>query len=125
MLFDTDILIWIQRSNLKAARILDRAQERAISLQTYLELLQCAQNKQQFKQSKEFLRDMHIRTLPLTENIGHRASVYIEQYSLSHGLRTGDAIIAATSVENGMTLCSSNARHYRSIPDLDFKAFKV
>lgn len=125
MLFDTDILIWIQRGNLKAARLLNRTPERAISLQTYLELLQCAKDKAQQKQAKDFIRDMDLHVLPLTENIGHRASVYIDQFSLSHGLRAGDAIIAATAVEAGEKLCSSNAKHYKFIPDLEFTPFKV
>jgi len=125
MLFDTDILIWIQRGNIKAARLLNRTAERAISLQTYLELLQSVQNKTQQKQAKYFIRDMQIQVLPLTENIGHRASVYIDQFSLSHGLRAGDALIAATAVEAGEKLCSSNAKHYKFIPDLEFLPFKV
>jgi predicted nucleic acid-binding protein len=125
MLFDTDVIIWIERGNLKAARLLDRTTLRSISLQTYLELLQCANDKTQQKRTNDFIRDLQIKVLPLTENIGHRASVYIDQFSLSHGLRAADAIIAATAVENGLPLCSSNAKHYKFIPDLDFKAFKA
>lgn len=124
MVFDTDILIWIQRGNPRAARLLERSPERSISLQSYLELLQCAKGKPQQKAAKDFIRSFGIQVLPLTENIGHRASIYIEQFSLSGGLRAGDAIIAATAVENGLPLCSSNAKHYKRLPDLDFKAFK-
>lgn len=62
--------------------------------------------------------------LPLTENIGHRASIYIEEYTLSSHLRSGDAIIAATAVENNMTLVSSNAKYFKVIKDLKLKVFK-
>jgi hypothetical protein len=41
--------------------------------------------------------------LPLSENIGQRALIYIEEYTLSRGLTAGDAIVAATAVENNMT----------------------
>ena len=124
MVFDTDIIIWVQRGDARAARLIERAETRAISTQSYLELLQCASNKKQLKLTRDFLRASRIAVFPLTENIGHRASIYIEQYGLSHGLRAGDAIIAATTVENAETLSSSNAKHYRMLPDLDFKEFK-
>jgi predicted nucleic acid-binding protein len=61
--------------------------------------------------------------LPLSESIGHRALIYLEEYSLSHGLRAGDAIIAATAIENNMTLVSSNARHFKPIKELKLKVF--
>lgn len=125
MLFDTDVLIWIQRGNLKAARLLERTIDRTISMQTFLELMQCSSDRQQQRYAKAFIADFQIQVLPLSENIGHRASVYIEQFSLSHGIRAGDALIAATAVEHGLTLCSANVKHFRMIPDLDFKPFKI
>ena len=86
MIFDTDIFIWIERGNSKAARLVEKEGERFISVQTYLELLQDANNKEQHDCTKQFLRDFGFRTLPLSDNVGHRATVYIEEYSLSHGL---------------------------------------
>ena len=56
MIFDTDIFIWVQRGNKKAAKI-------------------------------------------------------------------GDAIIAATAVENNLTLVSGNRKHFRMIKELRFKGF--
>ena len=123
MIFDTDIFIWIQRGNHKAASLVEREEDRFISVQTYLELLQGAENKQQHEYTKQFLKDFGFRTIPFSGNIGHRATVYIEEYSLSHGLRAGDALIAATAAESNMVLCSSNAKHFNPIKDLKLKMF--
>lgn len=124
MIFDTDIFIWTQRGNEKAARLFEKAEEKYLSVQTYMELLQNAKNKTQHKFTKDFLADFGFIVLPFTENIGHRASIYVEEYSLSSGIGTGDAIIAATAVENNMLLASSNVKHFRVIKDLQFKVFK-
>ena len=62
--------------------------------------------------------------LQFTENIGHRACVYVEEYALSNGLRAGDAIVAATATANNLTLVTSNAKHFRSIKGLMLKVFK-
>jgi len=123
VLFDTDIFIWLQKGNTRAAKLVDATEERQLSLQSYLELLQMPQNKQQHLLTKSFLKDFGFQILPLTENIGHRAAVYVEEYALSHGMRAGDALIAATSVENGVTLCSGNAKHFKAVQDLDFNKF--
>ncbi len=123
MIFDTDIFIWIQGGNRKAASLVEREEDRFVSVQTYLELLQGAEDKQQHDYTKQFLKDFGFRTLPLSGNIGHRATVYIEEYSLSHGLRAGDALIAATAAENNMVLCSSNAKHFKPIKNLKLKMF--
>ncbi len=124
MIFDTDIFIWVQRGNQKASRLMEKAEYKYLSIQTYMELLQCSKNKTQHKYVKDFISSFNFMVLPLTENIGHRALIYIEEYTLSSGLRAGDAIIAATAIENNMTLVSSNAKHFRIIKDLKLKVFK-
>ena len=124
MIFDTDIFIWIQKGNEKAARLIDREEVRLLSVQTYMELLRCAENRRQHEYTRNFLRDFGFRTLPLSENVGHRAAVYIETYALSHGLRVGDAIVAATAAESNLTLCTSNVKHFRPIEGLGLRAFR-
>lgn len=124
-MFDTDIFIHAQRRHQKAIDLIDNADERFISVQTYMEFIQGARDKKQFLLNKSFLHDMNFLTLPLTENIGHRASIYIEQYALSHNMRSGDAMIAATAVENFIPLCSANSKHFKHIPELQFVHFKI
>ncbi len=125
MIFDTDIFIWAQRGNEKAAKLFQKEEERYLSIQSYMELLQCAENKTQHKYIKNFLATFGFITLPMTENIGHRASIYIEEYTLSSGLRSADAIIAATAVENNMALASGNVKHFKAIKELMLKPFKA
>jgi len=124
MVFDTDVFIWVQRGNANVARVIDDAAERRISVQTYMELLQGARDKREQKLSKDFLRDMGFAIVPLTENIGLRAAVYIEHYALSYGLRAGDAIVAATAVELGSPLVTSNVKHFRPIVGLELRPLK-
>jgi len=124
MLFDTDIFIWVQKGNTNAAQLMETSKERYLSVQTYMELLQSAQNKKQHKQIKDFLAAFDFIIIPFTENIGHRACIYIEEYTLSNGIRAGDAIIAATAIENNLTLVTSNAKHFKTIRDLKLKVFK-
>ena len=124
MIFDTDIFIWAQRGNEKAAKLMEISDERHLSIQSFMELLQCAKNKKQHKHIKDFLTAFDFLVLPLTENIGHRASIYIEEYTLASGLRSGDAIIAATAVENNLPLVSSNVKHFKMIKELKLKSFK-
>ena len=124
MIFDTDVLIWVLRGNAKAAKAVDQADQRAISVVTYMELLQCAKDKQQQRLVKRFISDFRFTVLPLTENIGHRALVYVEEYGLSSGMRAGDAIIAATATENGMPLSTGNAKHFKPVKELELKVFK-
>jgi predicted nucleic acid-binding protein len=48
----------------------------------------------------------------------------IDGYVLSHGLQLGDALIAATALEHGLTLLSGNVKHFAKLPHLSLEAFK-
>jgi len=124
VLFDTDVLVWVLRGNPRAAAQLEAGSDRSVSVVTYMELLQGARDKQEAKAIKALLADLGVDVLPLTENIGHRASIYMEEYGLRAGLCMADALVAATAVENDLALCTANRKHYRVISDLDVRPFR-
>ena len=124
MIFDTDVLIHAQRGSGRAALAIDNAPSRMVSVQSVMELVQGARDKNDLRIIKRFLAELGFTVLPLTENIGHRGLVYVEEYGLSAGLRAGDAIIAATAVENGSSLMSANGKHFRPIQELDLVVFR-
>jgi len=124
MLFDTDVLIWALRGNLPAAEAIDRENERFISVINYLELLQGSRDKNELRLVRSFIKDLGFNILPLSGNIGHRACVYMEEYTLKTGLRLADALLAATAVEHQLLFFSANIKHYRQISELKLKAFR-
>jgi predicted nucleic acid-binding protein len=124
VIFDTDILILVQKGNLKAAQLIENTDSLEVSVFTYMELLQGALNKTHLQITKDFLNDFHVKILPITETIGHRASIYVEEYGLSHGVRAGEALIAATAVEHNADLVTSNTRAYKMIKELKLIIFK-
>jgi len=125
MLFDTDILIWCFWGNAKAANKIDRESgARLLSIVSYMELIQGARNNREKKLIQSFVSDVNFSVVPLTENIGKRASIYIEEYALQRGIQMADALIAATALENGAALCSSNHKHFKCIKDLSLEVFR-
>jgi predicted nucleic acid-binding protein len=124
VIFDTDVLIYAQRGSPQAALAIDSAGDRCVSVLSLMELLQGARDKADLRIIKRFMVELSFAALPLSENVGHRALVYIEEYGLSSGLRAADAIIAATAVEAAMPLITANAKHFRAIKDLDLVVFK-
>lgn len=124
MLFDTDIIIWALRGNEKAATIIDNAQSRFISAVSYMELLKGARDKNDQKFTKSFISDLGFEILPVTENISHRAMIYMEEFVLKSGMDMADSLIAATAAENTLKLCTGNSKHYKFIPNIELSVFK-
>ena len=124
MLFDTDVLIWCFRGDRRAIRLLEKTPLRRISIITQLELMQRARNKAEQRTIRNFLSSAGIMVLPLSEEIGHRASIYVENHTLAGGLQLADALIAATVLEHGETLSTGNAKHYRIIEELPLVTFR-
>jgi len=48
-----------------------------------------------------------------------RAYQLMHSFFLSHGLLIPDALIAATALELGLTLCTKNIRHFQMIENLE------
>ncbi len=124
VIFDTDVLIWAERGSEKAMRLIGDAEEKAISIYTYMELMQGVRSSSELRALKEFIYEGCFQVFPLTENVGHRALIYVEAHATSSGLRASDAIIAATAIEHNFMLVSGNQKHFKVIPELQFKHFK-
>src|SRR5438874_11201139 len=50
--------------------------------------------------------------IPIDEETGHQAGVYLGKYRRSHGVEIGDALIAASAEANGAKLWTRNRKHY-------------
>lgn len=70
MIFDTDVLIYAQRGARRAALAVDAALERFVSVQSLMELLQGARDKDDKRIIKRFIAELSFAVLPLSENVG-------------------------------------------------------
>lgn len=123
MIFDTDVLVWASRGNPNAARTIDAAPDRALSIVSYMELLQGARSKLEARQIRQSLRQLHFLILPLSEPIGGTAAAIVEEHALAHGIQLADALIAATAIETDHPLCTANVKHFRPVRSLSRVAF--
>lgn len=124
MIFDTDILIYFQRGNIKALDAISNDPNRYISIITYMELAQGIRNKKELKDIKDFIIQSDFTILNLNQTIGTRALIYVEMFALSHTMVLSDALIASTAIENALTLCTSNIKHFKCIKELALNQFK-
>ncbi len=123
MLIDTDVLIWCLRGNKKAAKAIDSLEHRMISDITRMELIIGCKNKAEISLLKRFLSDGGFRTTALTPEISTRATIYLEDWHLSHSIGLPDALIAATAALLGQELLTANWKHFHCIPGLQLKRF--
>lgn len=90
-----------------------------------MELLQGARSKLEGRRIRQSLVALQFRILPLSESIGGSAAALVEQYSLAHGIQVADALIAATAMEAGEPLCTTNVKHFRPLRGLALVAFRA
>ena len=124
MIVDTDVLIWYMRGNSKAKRAVDKLGAFSISAITYMEIVQGIRNKKELQILRQFIKGRNIRCIPVDSDVSARGIFLLEEYALSHGMRMGDALIAATVENEGETLLTANTTHYKMIPNLSVKVFK-
>ena len=95
-----------------------------LSAVTCRELVQGVRDKNEHRRLRRTIRLNEWRILPLTEDIGGRATMYVESYALSHGMRVADALIAASAVQSGAALMTANIRRYKCIPDIELEQYR-
>ena len=81
-----------------------------------LEILQGVRNKKEMQQLEKRLRMFYQLDMP-QENF-QVARDLIKIYSLSHGLRLADALIAANALIYNLELFTLNTKDFRFIPEL-------
>lgn len=125
ILVDTDIIIWNWRGRIEAAELLGASSPFALSVVSYMELVQGMRNQTEWSALAADLKQWHARLLPITEAISIRAVSLVEQHFRSHHLQMADALIAATALESGIPLATGNAKHFKAIDGLKLQPFKV
>lgn len=121
ILFDTDILIDFLRGSPEAELELLAVpvEKRAASTITAMELAVGARDRRDLAQVEAFLAAAFGSVAEIDEEISRLARSLVGTYSLSHGLRIPDALIAATARHLRWPLVTGNLRHFAFIPDLD------
>lgn len=115
MIFDTDVIIWYMRGNVNAMRLIASTQQREFAQASWLELVEGVRNKRELAETKALLARLGLEILPLTESIGQRAGILMEEHALKDGLDAIDSIVAATALENSLPLATANRKHYKSL----------
>lgn len=123
MLIDTDVLIWMTRGHVGAATRLQAVTPWRISAVTYMELAQGCRSKQELERVKKGLALRQTEIVPVSAAISDRAMQLIDAYAMSHGVQLGDALIAATALEHGLTVLTANAKHFSPINGLHVETF--
>lgn len=124
MIFDSDVVIWASRGDAGAASWINAADCPAMSIVTLMEVLQGTRSIREMQQTRQLIRVLRFRVLPLSESIGDTAVALIEEHALANGLQVADALIAATALDAGEVLATGNARRFRAIRRLEIKAFR-
>ena len=125
MLVDTDMLIWHLRGYGQATRRLDAFDSLTISAISYLEVLQGTRDKAEFAAVQAMLQRRRAVLLPVNEAVTLRAIAMMESLPLSHGLQSGDALIAATTLEHRLPVLTGNIKHFAAVPGLVVEPFVI
>jgi len=116
-LIDTDVLIDVSRNNEAAIVFLDQLGDSwSISIITALELIVGARNKKEVNQIDQLVAAYS--AIPLTAEIGDSSYGLLRQFAKSHGLRVFDSLIAATAIDEDLTLVTKNKKHFQMISTL-------
>ncbi len=111
LLIDTDVLVEYLRGRSEAVEYLEGlTSDLYISVISIAELFAGVRDDEEEKSLKQLL--LAFVVLPVTEKTARLGGLYRRDYGGSHGTGLADALIAATSEENGADLVTFNSRHF-------------
>ena len=125
MIFDTDVLIWYFRGNQKAKELISGVpyRGRKVSFFCIMELVQGCRDRQEVRAVKEFIRHNFAGIIHPDDHISEKAISLLELHAGPDGLRTIDALMAATALREDDTLATANHKHFKKIAGLDIRRF--
>jgi predicted nucleic acid-binding protein len=125
MIFDTDVLIWYFRGSVKAREFISGVpyRDRQVSSLCIMELVQGCRDRQELREVKAFIRDNIAHVVHPDEGISEKAIALLEGHAFADGLRTIDALLAATALRDGDTLAPANHKHFKKIAGLEVRKF--
>lgn len=115
---DTNIFFRIFKGDLAVTNLVANL-EIAVDTTVYIECLQGSKSNQEKREIKKVLDNFPL--LPITPAISQTAIKLIDSYSNSHGLLFADALIAASALENDLTLLTYNIGDFKFIKDLKWQ----
>ena len=94
----------------------------AVSVVSIAELIQGAKDKRELRDIIKLKNSLKV--VPITDRISRHALILIEKLFLSNHLEFLDALIAATAIENNLTLVTANVKHFSPIKGLKLTSWK-
>ena len=112
------------RGNQNALEAVEKHKDFAISVVTYMELVQGMRNKNELAVLRKELKSWGTTIIYITEEISSKAMFYVEQHFLSHSMQLADALIGATAVSHGIPLLTGNDKHYKIVKEIKLLKFE-
>lgn len=97
--------------------------EAFIDVTVYIECLQGSKSNHEKRVIEKYITRFPL--LPLTPSVSARSISLIRQYSNTHGLLLADSLIAATAIENDLTLVTYNTRDFEFVRNLKTETPKI
>jgi hypothetical protein len=117
-LVDTNVFSKVFKGDSKVKSFVESL-DAAVDATIYIECLQGSKSNQEKRFIKNYLANFPI--LLITPDISQRAIDLIDAYSNSFGLFLPDALIAATALENDLTIVTYNIDDFKFIQDLKYR----
>ena len=114
---DTNVFSRIFKGNADLKKFIE-TNPSVIRSTIYIENIQGSKSNQEKYLIKKYLDNFPL--LPVDSSVSIRAIELIDTYSNSRGLLLGDALIAASALENDLTVLTYNINDFKFIQDLKY-----